>query len=210
MNETVAFHADCYRLFIQDHGQPNALQSLWTSSAWRYPWRPRAIAVHKIDFEDHDLPQLVASVATMLGIREPDSFPREILQEIREKSLSSKLWKYSAINKLAESLSKDAKQDRTRHCQVHKLDEIETWKRGQPPAKTDSASESKITKLTIDRHGIREIESLSDWPQYEYGGRSETRAYVFIDPDQAKQCRFKFKVCIITPLQQLLVSLTFL
>ncbi|RBR23033.1 uncharacterized protein FIESC28_04172 [Fusarium coffeatum] len=82
-----------------------------------------------------------------------------------------------------------------RHCQVHKLDEIETWERGQPPAKTDSASEFKITKLTIDRHGIRKIESLSERPQYEYG-RSETRAYVFIDPSQAKQCRFQFKLDI--------------
>lgn len=209
MNETVAFHADCYRLFIQDHGQPNALQSLWISSAWRYPWRPRAIAVDKIDFEDHDLPLISTSVATTLGIPKLALLPPEILQEIRERSLSSKLWNYSAINMLAKTLSMAAKQDRSRHCQVHKLDEIETWERGQPPAKTDSASEFKITKLTIDRHGIRKIESLSERPQYEYG-RSETRAYVFIDPSQAKQCRFQFKVYIITPLQRLLVSLTVL
>ena len=153
----------------------------------------------KIDFEDHDLPLISTSVATTLGIPKLALLPPEILQEIRERSLSSKLWNYSAINMLAKTLSMAAKQDRSRHCQVHKLDEIETWERGQPPAKTDSASEFKITKLTIDRHGIRKIESLSERPQYEYG-RSETRAYVFIDPSQAKQCRFQFKVCIITPL----------
>jgi hypothetical protein len=165
--------------------------------------------MHKIDFEGHDLPLIGPSVATTLGMPMLASLPPTILHKIREETMSSKLWNYSDINKLAESLSEAAERDRSRHCQVHKLDEIEAWKRGQPPAKTDSASEFKINKLTIDRHGIKKIESLSDWPQYDYW-RSETRAYVFIDRSHAKQCRFQFKVCTITPLQRLLVSLTFL
>lgn len=209
MKEIVVFHVDCYFLFLQKHSQPNALQSLWISAAWRYPWRPRVRAVHKIDFEGHDLPLIRPSVATALGMPKLASLPPTILQEIRAESSSSTLWSYSAISFLAESLSMAARRDGRRRCQVHKLDEIEAWERGQPPAKTDIASESKITKLTIDRHGIRKIERLSDWPQDD-PWRSETRAYAFIDPSQAKQCRLQFKVCIIIPLQILLGSLTFL
>ncbi|KAH7196596.1 uncharacterized protein B0J16DRAFT_312944 [Fusarium flagelliforme] len=164
MNETVAFHAECYHLFLRCHGQPNALESLWTSVAWRYPWRPRANAVHEIDFEDHDLPWIRPSVATALGMPKLALLPPTILREIRAESLRSKLWDYSDINNLAERMSMAANQGDGTHCQVDKLDEIEAWERGQPPARMESASESKITKLTLDRHGVRKIESLSDWP----------------------------------------------
>jgi len=61
--------------------------------------------MHKTDPEDYDLPLIRPSVATTLGMPKLASLPPTILHEIREETTSSKLWNYSAINNLAESLS---------------------------------------------------------------------------------------------------------
>jgi hypothetical protein len=159
-----------------------------------------------IDLEDRDLPSISLSIATALGMPKLASLPPTILPTVKSGSLDSPLWYYSAIKDLAEKLSFTARQNESTQCQVYKLNEIEAWEDGKPPTISDSAPDSRIIRVAIDRHGIRRIESLPARPEYE-PWRSNSLAYVFIDSTQAKKSCILLKVGIHISLKHSLVSL---
>ncbi|KAL5616070.1 hypothetical protein FOBRF1_004818 [Fusarium oxysporum] len=166
------------------------MDPIWVASAWKFPWRHRPPQRKpRLDLTDTTLVSIGVPVAEAIFIPGLASLPQEVLQMVRSYIPSNLLWRYSLIQSTAEEMSRpfqnpfEPEQDATRFS----LAAVKAWKRGvqgMDAACDESESELFIVRLTVDCLGLKEIQRLQDWPEYNHI-RSNTCAYVFFTQAQA-------------------------
>jgi hypothetical protein len=128
--EAATIHSDCLQWFIRECKFEDALDHLWTIAVWRSPWRQAP----NLRLADAQVIMPDLSAAEALGLPKLRSLPPEILQWIRNYSVTSLLWRYSSALDLARGLSKAASESASKNLVSIPLRGISTWKRGELPA----------------------------------------------------------------------------
>ncbi|KAF5647563.1 uncharacterized protein FTJAE_1619 [Fusarium tjaetaba] len=187
---SVTVHANCYRVFQQSYRREDAMDAIWVASAWKSPWRYRPPQRKpRLDLTDMTLVSIGGPVAEAIGISGLALLPSEVLQMVRPYIPDNLLWRYSLIQNIAEEMLRpfqnpfEPQHDATRFA----LAAVKAWKRdskGMDTTCDESKSESFIVRLTVDCLGLKEIQRLHDWPEYDHT-RSNTYTYVFFTQGQA-------------------------
>ncbi|KAF5609153.1 uncharacterized protein FSUBG_4163 [Fusarium subglutinans] len=209
---SVTIHANCYRVFQQSYCREDAMEAIWVASAWKSPWRHRpARRKPRLDLTDMTLVSIGGPVAEAIGIPGLALLPSEVLQMVRFYIPNNLLWRYSLIQNISEEMSRpfqnpfEPQHDATRFA----LAAVKAWKRELKVADTtrdESESEPFIVRLTVDCLGLKEIQRLKDWPEYNHI-RSNTCAYVFFTQGQANGSFISFKVSPLVTSWELLLIL---
>ncbi|KAG4265074.1 hypothetical protein FPRO03_00358 [Fusarium proliferatum] len=75
---------------------------------------------------------------------------------------------------------------------LYNLGTVKKWRRGQDAEFDENPPESFVFRLTLDSHGLLDIERLPDWPEYR-SCRYQTYKYFFIDSDEAERTWIYFR-----------------
>ncbi|KAF4956568.1 hypothetical protein FGADI_3720 [Fusarium gaditjirri] len=189
----------------QSYHQDDAMDPIWVASAWKFPWRHRPLRRKpRLDLTDMTLVPIGRPVAEAIGIPGLVSLPQEVLQMVRSYIPNNDFWLYSLIQNTAKEMSLsfqnpvEPEQDATRFS----LATAKAWKRGvqgMNPALDESEPGPFIVRLTVDSLGLKEVQRLQDWPEYNHV-RSNTCAYVFFTQGQANSSFISLKVSrLLTP-----------
>ncbi|KAI1057780.1 hypothetical protein LB506_001093, partial [Fusarium annulatum] len=180
----------CLMFLPQSFCWEDAVDAIWVASAWKSPWRHRPPQRKpRLDLTDMTLLSIGGPVAEAIGISGLALLPPEVLQMVRSYIPDNLLWRYSLIQNIAEEMSRpfqnpfEPQHDATRFA----LAAVKAWKRESKGMNTtcdESKSESFIVRLTVDCLGLKEIQRLHDWPEYNHT-RSNTYTYVFFTQGQA-------------------------
>ncbi|KAK2487969.1 hypothetical protein H9L39_01896 [Fusarium oxysporum f. sp. albedinis] len=169
---SVIIHTNCYRVFQQSYHREGAMDPIWVASAWKFPWRHRPPQRKpRLDLTDTTLVSIGGPVAEAICI--PVISSGDILS-------------FKALLRRCHGPSKnpfEPEQDATRFS----LAAVKAWKRGvqgMDAACDESESELFIVRLTVDCLGLKEIQRLQVWPEYNHI-RSNTCAYVSFTQGQA-------------------------
>ncbi|KAF5551722.1 hypothetical protein FNAPI_7328 [Fusarium napiforme] len=187
---SVTVHANCYRVFQQSYRREDAMDAIWVASAWKSPWRYRPPQRRpRLDLTDMTLVLIGGPVAEAIGISGLALLPSEVLQMVRSYAPDNLLWRYSLIQNIAEEMSRPFQNPfEPQHVATRfALAAVKAWKRESKGIDTtcdESKSESFIVRLTVDCLGLKEIQRLHDWPEYNHT-RSNTYTYVFFTQGQA-------------------------
>ena len=189
-SEAATIHSDCFALFRAGCASPDALDRLWRVAAWRRPWRTAPL----LDLPDAaDLPLFgVRVLAERCGMPRLGSVTAEIVAMIRSHSASAAFWRLACALQLAREL--DSVTDNEPVSMP--LRAVGRWRRGCPPPVASAPDRSSpFVRLTIDSHGISEVEGLPDWP--EHGPRRfDHLAFAVLDTDSHAFVVAQFKVAI--------------
>ncbi|QGI76672.1 hypothetical protein CEK25_001578 [Fusarium fujikuroi] len=137
------------------------------------------------DTHDHDQSEA-------LGIPQLATLPSEVLQLIAAYSRGSLVWRYPTIKARAEELSRFDESSSDDDDMLYNLGTVKKWRRGQDAEFDENPSESFVFRLTLDSHGLLDIERLPDWPEYR-SCRYQTYKYFFIDSDEAERTWIYFR-----------------
>lgn len=193
--ESVTMHADCYCLFLQVYPDRPVLQQVWVASAWRQPWMHKSTQARlQLNLTEAALPSVSVCTAKALGIPELSSLPTEVLRLIRTYSYDHPMWYYPIIKTRAEYMLSFEESTTDDEDTVYDLDIVTRWHRGEEADTEETAHTCGIFRLTVDFHGLLEIEWLPDWPEYRNCRPSTTRAYIFINILEASRTLVYFRV----------------
>nr|RBQ95628.1 hypothetical protein FVER53263_20159 [Fusarium verticillioides] len=127
-----------------------------------------------------------------LGIPQLATLPSEVLQLIAAYSRGSLVWKYLIIEARAEELSRcDESSSKDDHM-LYNLGTFKKWHRGQDAEFDEDPPESFVFRLTLDSHGLLDIERLPNWPEYK-SCRYGPYKYFFLDSDKAEHTWLYFR-----------------
>ncbi|RKL33853.1 hypothetical protein BFJ70_g8587 [Fusarium oxysporum] len=157
------------------------MDPIWVASAWKFPWRHRP---------PQRKPRLDLTDTTLVSIGGP------VAEAICIPVISSGgILSFKALLRRCHGPSKnpfEPEQDATRFS----LAAVKAWKRGvqgMDAACDESESELFIIRLTVDCLGLKEIQRLQVWPEYNHI-RSNTCAYVSFTQGQANSSFISSKV----------------
>ncbi|EWG36252.1 hypothetical protein FVEG_14643 [Fusarium verticillioides 7600] len=186
-------HSECYWLFLQTYHDKPALERVWVAAAWRIPWVVRSSqSMPHIGFIEPGLVSISSSAAEGLGIPQLATLPSEVLQLIAAYSRGSLVWKYLIIEARAEELSRcDESSSKDDHM-LYNLGTFKKWHRGQDAEFDEDPPESFVFRLTLDSHGLLDIERLPNWPEYK-SCRYGPYKYFFLDSDKAEHTWLYFR-----------------
>ncbi|SCN72497.1 uncharacterized protein FFM5_00418 [Fusarium fujikuroi] len=191
--ESVTMHSECYCFFLQTYHDKPALDRVWVAAAWRIPWVVRSSqSMPNIGFIEPGLVSISSSAAEALGIPQLATLPSEVLQLIAAYSRGSLVWRYPTIKARAEELSRFDESSSDDDDMLYNLGTVKKWRRGQDAEFDENPSESFVFRLTLDSHGLLDIERLPDWPEYR-SCRYQTYKYFFIDSDEAERTWIYFR-----------------
>jgi hypothetical protein len=162
-----------------------------------------------IGYIEPGLVSISSSAAEGLGIPQLATLPSEVLQLIAAYSRGSLVWKYLIIEARAEELSRCDESSSKEDDIVYNLGTFKKWHRGQDAEFDEDPPESFVFRLTLDSHGLLDIERLPNWPEYK-SCRYGPYKYFFLDSDEAEHTWLYFRVspesCIAPCLVALLTS----
>ncbi|KAF5577393.1 hypothetical protein FPCIR_12161 [Fusarium pseudocircinatum] len=174
------------------HGKP-ALERVWIAAAWRIPWVVRSSqSMPHIGYIEPGLVSISSSAAEGLGIPQLASLPSEVLQLIVAYSRGSLVWRYPIIITRAEELSRSDESSFKDDDMLYNLGTVKKWHRGQDAEFDEDPSESFVFRLTLDSHGLLDIERLPEWPEYK-SCVYRTYKYFFLDSDEAERTWVYFR-----------------
>lgn len=190
--EASTIHLGCFDVVAQHCKLDDCLDHLWITTAWRTPWRQAP----NLRLEEPAITPDLSRVDA-LGIPRMRVLPPEILGMVYYNSATSLFWRYSRALDLARRLSTTSTDSTA--C----LDEllsvplctVSAWKRSGSPAFSKIARQLPIFRLTIDSHGIREIERLPERPRVQRT-RTDSLAFVILEQCYLQGVTAHFKVII--------------
>ncbi|KAF5720394.1 hypothetical protein FMUND_4216 [Fusarium mundagurra] len=189
------------------------MDAIWVASAWKFPWRHRPPQRKpRLDLTDMTLVSIGGPVAEAIGISGLELLPPEVIQMVRSYIPDNPLWRYSLIQNVAEEMLRPS-QNPFETGQVAtslSLAAVKSWERGVQGVETacdESESKSFIVRLTVDCLGLKEIQRLHDWPEYNHT-RSNTYTYVFFTQGQADRSFIHSKVGHILAIWNHLLTLS--
>ncbi|KAF5688883.1 hypothetical protein FDENT_4599 [Fusarium denticulatum] len=191
--ESVTMHSECYCLFLQTYHDKPALERVWVAAAWRIPWVVRSSqSMPHIGFIEPGLVSISSSAAEGLGIPQLATLPSEVLQLIVAYSRGSLVWRYPIIIARAEELSRVDESSSKDDGMLYNLSTVKKWHRGQDAEFDEDPPESFVFRLTLDSHGLLDIERLPEWPEYK-SCVYRTYKYFFLDSDEAERTLVYFR-----------------
>ncbi|TQV97875.1 hypothetical protein IF1G_03618 [Cordyceps javanica] len=186
--ESVTVHRDCFQLFLEQTSKRKDITAynLWHAAHARYPWRgfwplPQSIL-------DQDAANLAMAHAAAHWRIPLAMLPNELLLLICENLRHAVFWRYILAKDFIGKLMAEANSS---VATVTVLSQIESWKRGSSPQKA-APDAGPYFRLTIDSHGLREIERLPGIPT-KSPMRSETNVYVVDSVERLGQISTSFK-----------------
>ncbi|KAL4730776.1 hypothetical protein ACLX1H_002815 [Fusarium chlamydosporum] len=187
-------HADCYCLFLQAYPDRPVLQQVWVASAWRQPWMHKPTQARlQLNLTEAALPSVSVCTAKALGIPELSSLPTEVIRLIMTYSYDHPMWYYPIIKTRAGYMLSFEESTSDDEDTAYDLDIVTRWHRGEEADTEETAHTCGIFRLTVDFHGLLEIEWLPDWPEYRNCRLSTTRAYIFINILEASRTLVYFR-----------------
>ncbi|KAF5551720.1 hypothetical protein FNAPI_7326 [Fusarium napiforme] len=186
-------HSECYWLFLETYHDKPALERVWVAAAWRIPWVVRSSqSMPHIGYIEPGLVSISSSAAEGLGIPQLTTLPSEVLQLIAAYSRGSLVWKYMIIEARAEELSRCDESSSKDDDMLYNLGTFKKWHRGQDVEFDEDPPESFVFRLTLDSHGLLDIERLPYWPEYK-SCRYGPYKYFFLDSDEAEHTWLYFR-----------------
>lgn len=189
--EGVAIHTDCFGLFMKECQTEDALDRLWAAVVSRRPWRgaPDLRLGRDANFDM----ELVCAKAEEYGFQCFKLLPPELIRLVYAYSSLATFWRYVAIVGWAREL----RAAPTASCSLP-LRDVETWRRGQGrPALLPSPPEwPSSIRLTIDGHGVKQIERLPGIPPFRRWVSENTRFIILTEGvvDQLENIMVQYKV----------------
>ncbi|KAF4956569.1 hypothetical protein FGADI_3721 [Fusarium gaditjirri] len=168
------------------HDKP-ALERIWVAAAWRLPWiihSPESIP--HISFAETGLVSISSSTAEALGMPQLAALPSGVLQLIGAYSRESLVWNHPAIKSRAEEFSRFDENMPKDDDMQYRLEIVKKWHRGQDADLDENPPKSGVFRVTLDLHGLLDIERLPDWPEYK-SCRSRIHKYFFIGSPEAQR-----------------------
>ena len=185
-DESATIHTDCFNLFRRRCRAENKLQRLWVTATWRYPWRQAPPLVLPPD-DIWDPIDDVARICRIPGLRR---LPAEIKQIIWDYSQPNIIGRFSAVKRLADSLSTPQQDELV----ALPLCDVGTWHRGEDPITCKTAM-NPIVRLTVDSWGLKRIDRDSKSTKArEY--RKDRHVFVVERPERLSGISVVFKVHI--------------
>lgn len=185
--ESVTVHYQCLRIFLQACELPlsQALDYLWAVAIYHRPWyrSPRLLLVPR-DRGGQSSLQRVAYSSDLAGLQR---IPPELLDMIRQLSPDAYFWRCMSVLELSRRATTP-----TQPVQTVALLCIGRWKRGEQPAIV--LEEKRLAfRITVDSHGIQEIERLSERPAFVQES-CRYQAYIVEDAAELSGLEAHFKV----------------
>lgn len=161
--EVVAYHAECYHVFVQTCDAEDAVNRLWRFTIFRKAWKPQ--------YQDPLLMRPVQTlpisgaaleaVATKLGLPELTKIPPEIYQFIRNGSAGAPFWRAA----MAIDVAYEAQiYPWSNSYETLPMSTIMPWNRGEEAwGSVLRAAKMPMMRLTFDTFGLKSIERFADY-----------------------------------------------
>lgn len=185
------FHAACLTLLLSEGchrmSQAAVLDRLWTSSTWRLPWRGAPVSTSHLIDRPQMSPTALRILETKCGIS-LRRLPAEVVWMVHAHSADCEIWRIGSAMDFTLRLCKDQSMASAR-LYSFPLGDILSWERGGPPMLATGASvitDQSVIRLTVDQHGIRQIERLPTRPRWKSGYVWRTSQPVYVVEEDRK------------------------
>ncbi|KAI1873757.1 uncharacterized protein JN550_003026 [Neoarthrinium moseri] len=172
-SEVIAIHSDCFRIFSQEVKADDALERLWVAAVSRSSWRMApSLRLEQDTNVDVDL---VYEKAAIQGVPRLRLLSPELVQMVRDHSKPATFWRYISVLSFSRELAA-ASSDRSLPTSIP-LQNFAAWARGREAVLLEPPGEPPVIRLTIDAHGIKEVERLPRRRSY-HPWRSDKMVYM--------------------------------
>lgn len=207
--EAIYIHQRCLNLLVRESVLPlesalpldsipkNLLDFVWTTSAWRSPWRH---ALYLCLDDNQSLPVLPPfSYLSRIGLQGLAKLSSELLELVRNESCRSPFWGYTNVMDMARRYKQATSLagDELPAVTSVSLSTVSSWQRGHAPVLADEPCATGVIRLTIDAAGMQSIERLDHNTLYgfhESTPRFDNLAFAVFDAATYPEAKVHFKV----------------
>lgn len=207
--EAIYIHQRCLDLLVRESALPlesamrldsipkNLLDFVWTTSAWRSPWRH---ALYLCLDDNLSIPVLPpVSYLSRTGLQGLAKLPLELLRLVRDESCRSPFWGYMNVMDMARRYQEATSlaADELPAVTSVSLSTVSSWKRGHAPVLIDEPCTKGMIRLTIDSAGMRSIKRLDHDTLYGFHKstpRFDNRAFAVFDAVTYPEAKVHLKV----------------
>ncbi|MBE3048627.1 hypothetical protein IMZ48_40230 [Candidatus Bathyarchaeota archaeon] len=192
--EHVTIHDDCQMVLWEaalEKGVGHEFPDLvWMAAAWRKP-APMLAPTRLIDSSTSMLDsRFLGPAARDLGFPLLANMPLELLLHIRGYSADAPFWRRTRVMAFLENV-RSIKLGPTLSMP---FTQIETWIRDEPVLPYRSSKLDPVIRITVDVHGIKNVERLPEMPTYN-GETFHDRMFIVAPKEVFNTTTATLKVC---------------